>query len=299
LDVESKLNENLKTVFVCCRSSEKLAALVHLCRALNRERQKTIIFCATMKHVELLVAFLQEAGMNPSFLYSQLDPVARKQNIYRFRNMTDCSLLIVTDIAARGVDIPLLDYAVNWHFPSRPKLFVHRVGRVARAGMSGTSISFIAPDEMPYALDVFLFTGKSLIFVNKSDSKYNDSKDMQEENSSALIGSLPDTFSHLETEFLTNLHQNSIEIRDLQVKADNAMKKYTRTRPQASAESIRRVKTELRQITPGVHPFFNSIEFFPELVNDGSCEKNLKEGQQQQQEILRQIRNWRPNQVKI
>jgi len=94
-----------------------------------------------MKHVELLVAFLQEAGMDPAFLYSQLDPVARKQNIYRFiylflflsftlrfRNTSECSLLVVTDIAARGVDIPLLDYAVNWHFPSRPKLFVHRVG---------------------------------------------------------------------------------------------------------------------------------------------------------------------------
>lgn len=83
LDVESKLSENLKTVFVCCRASEKLPALIHLCRALNRERQKTIMFCATMKHVELLVAYLHEAGLDPAFLYSQLDPVARKQNIYR------------------------------------------------------------------------------------------------------------------------------------------------------------------------------------------------------------------------
>nr|CAD2169895.1 unnamed protein product [Meloidogyne enterolobii] len=293
LDVETKLSENLKTVFACCRANEKLPALIHLCRALNREHQKTIIFCATMKHVELLVAFLQEAGMDPAFLYSQLDPVARKQNIYRFRNTSECSLLVVTDIAARGVDIPLLDYAVNWHFPSRPKLFVHRVGRVARAGMSGTSISFIAPDEMAYALDVFLFTGKPLAFVDKTDLD----KNIHEDAHSGLIGTLPDTFSHLETEFISNLQQNSIEIRDIQAKADNAMKKYTKTRPQASAESIRRVKTELYQITPCVHPFFLSKDLFPELVAEECSDTGLKDGLQRKQEILQQIRNWRPNQA--
>uniref|UniRef100_A0A915LIN0 RNA helicase n=1 Tax=Meloidogyne javanica TaxID=6303 RepID=A0A915LIN0_MELJA len=226
LDVESKLSENLKTVFACCRANEKLPALIHLCRALNREHQKTIIFCATMKHS-------------------------------RFRNTSECSLLVVTDIAARGVDIPLLDYAVNWHFPSRPKLFVHRVGRVARAGMSGTSISFIAPDEMAYALDVFLFTGKPLAFVDKADLD-------------------------------KNIHE---------AKADNAMKKYTKTRPQASAESIRRVKTELYQITPCVHPFFLSKDLFPELVAEECSDTGLKDGLQRKQEILQQIRNWRPNQA--
>ena len=97
MDVETKLSENLKTVFACCRANEKLPALIHLCRALNREHQKTIIFCATMKHVELLVAFLQEAGMDPAFLYSQLDPVARKQNIYRFIYFVSIFILLSLD----------------------------------------------------------------------------------------------------------------------------------------------------------------------------------------------------------
>lgn len=50
-------------------------------------------------------------------------------NTCRFR-MGECSLMIVTDVAARGVDIPLLDIAINFHFPPKPKLFVHRVGRL-------------------------------------------------------------------------------------------------------------------------------------------------------------------------
>lgn len=57
-----------------------------------------------------------------------MDPSARKINTARFR-LNKVSVLIVTDIAARGIDIPSLDYVVNVHFPGKPKLFVHRVGK--------------------------------------------------------------------------------------------------------------------------------------------------------------------------
>lgn len=77
-------------------------------------------------------------------------------------------LLVVTDVAARGVDIPLLDNAINVHFPAKSKLFIHRVGRVARAGNFGTSYSLVSPDEMPYVLDLFLFLGRPLKLAEDS-----------------------------------------------------------------------------------------------------------------------------------
>lgn len=67
--------------------------------------------------------------------------------------------MVVTDLAARGIDIPMLDNVINYDFPISPKLFIHRCGRVARAGRSGTAYSFISPDEMPYLLDLYLFFG--------------------------------------------------------------------------------------------------------------------------------------------
>lgn len=71
-------------------------------------------------------------------------------------------LLIVTDVAARGLDIPLLDNVVNWDFPPKPKIFVHIVGRVARAGRTGTAYSFVTSEDMPNLLDLHLFLSKPL-----------------------------------------------------------------------------------------------------------------------------------------
>ena len=94
-------------------------------------------------------------------VYGAMDMEARKNSVGRFR-ANKSSVLIVTDVAARGIDIPLLECAVNYDFPPRPKLFVHRVGRVARAGRAGTAYSLLTRDELGYLLDLHLFLGRRL-----------------------------------------------------------------------------------------------------------------------------------------
>lgn len=73
---------------------------------------------------------LDKAGIENTFLYSDLDASARKINVAKFQN-SNCTVMVVTDVAARGVDIPQLDYVINFHFPARAKLFVHRVGKIS------------------------------------------------------------------------------------------------------------------------------------------------------------------------
>lgn len=99
--------------------------------------------------------------MKVSYTYSSLDPAARKIEVAKFR-ARKTNFLVVTDLAARGIDIPTLDHVINYNFPGKSKLFIHRVGRVARAGRSGWAHSLVAPEEMPYVLDLHLFLGKSL-----------------------------------------------------------------------------------------------------------------------------------------
>lgn len=88
-----------------------------------------------------------------------MDPAARKINTARFR-LNQVSVLIVTDVAARGIDIPSLDYVINVHFPGKPKLFVHRVGRCARAGRHGTAFSLVSTDDEAHLLDLYLFLNR-------------------------------------------------------------------------------------------------------------------------------------------
>ena len=85
-------------------------------------------------------------------------------------------MLCVTDVAARGLDVPLLDFVVNYDVANQPKTFVHRVGRVARAGRPGTAFSLIAHDELPLMVDLHLFLGQS----PKQYPHANDQKALEE-----------------------------------------------------------------------------------------------------------------------
>ncbi|VBB32965.1 unnamed protein product [Acanthocheilonema viteae] len=241
LDLTEKISDRLSMVFLHCRADDKLAAFLHLAREVIAANEQTVVFCATMKHVEYLAAVAKKAGIDCVVLYSQLDSVARNINIQKFRK-NECSLLIVTDIAARGVDIPLLDVAINYHFPPKPKLFVHRVGRVARAGRSGKAISLFGTDEVPYVIDLFLFLSRPLKFATTNET---------------LIGIFPDGIIDREIDFLKNVHDNSDELDELLKKSENAMQKYKKIRPQPSAESVRRAKDEIKEalFKASVHPF--------------------------------------------
>lgn len=82
-------------------------------------------------HSEQLLA---TQGVSCAYIYSALDQTARKINLARFTH-GKCSALIVTDLAARGLDIPLLDNVINYSFPAKGKLFLHRVGKEPMAGL--------------------------------------------------------------------------------------------------------------------------------------------------------------------
>lgn len=71
---------------------------------------------------------LRTQGVSCAHIYSALDQTARKINLAKFTH-GKCSTLIVTDLAARGLDIPLLDNVINYSFPAKGKLFLHRVGK--------------------------------------------------------------------------------------------------------------------------------------------------------------------------
>uniref|UniRef100_A0A3P9CSZ5 ATP-dependent RNA helicase DDX54 n=1 Tax=Maylandia zebra TaxID=106582 RepID=A0A3P9CSZ5_9CICH len=242
LDVDSKLSDQIKLSFFHLRVDDKPALLLHLLRNVVKPQEQTVVFAATKHHVEYLKELLSSEGLECAYIYSALDQTARKINNAKFVHRK-AMVLLVTDVAARGIDIPLLDNVINYNFPSKAKLFLHRVGRVGRAGRSGTAYSLICPDEMPYVYDLHLFLGRPVQFASPEHTQ----------DSEGVFGRVPQRILDDESAHLITSHENSLDLQNLLRVSENAYKQYLKSRPNPSPESIRRVKnTDVSSI--GVHP---------------------------------------------
>lgn len=247
LDTEHVLSENLKMGFFKCNTEDKLGLLYHLLQHVIGDQEQTVIFAATKHHVEYLHLALDLAHIPNTYCYSSLDPTARKINIAKFQTKK-VRCFLVTDVAARGIDIPMLDNVVNFNFPAKPKLFVHRVGRVARAGRSGVAYSFVAPDEAAYLMDLHLFLSKDLrIAPHPPDLT-------KKEDWNYMYGCVPQTVLDDELEEITHLHNTSLELRSLKDSITGAYKQYIKCRPAPSTESVKRMKENERLCVIGYHP---------------------------------------------
>lgn len=83
LDVDTKISDKLLMRFFLCRDGDKIPALLHLARKFVDKQEQTIVFCATIRHVEYYVSLLKAAGLDCSYVHSQLDPGARRLNVQR------------------------------------------------------------------------------------------------------------------------------------------------------------------------------------------------------------------------
>ncbi|ESO09856.1 hypothetical protein HELRODRAFT_109323 [Helobdella robusta] len=255
LDVDTKLPDLLKLFFFECRSDDKVCVLLYLLHHIIKSSEPTVIFAATKHHVEYLNMVLTKAGYKCSISYSSLDPIARNINVDRFRNRRT-NIFIVTDLAARGIDIPLLVNVINFNFPAKPKLFLHRVGRVARAGNSGNAYSIVCADEKAYVLDLHMFLGRTINFVKESDAVNNNVADN-------LYGLVPQ--SAIDEEDRLKTWNETVDFKNMLKVTSNAYKHYLKTRNPSSSESIKRMKAMSNEKL-GYHPLFarlfSHLKFF-------------------------------------
>lgn len=259
--LDEGISPDLSLAFFTVRPEEKVAALLYLVREQISLKEQTIVFVSTKHHVEFLNVLFREEGIESSIAYSDMDQDARKIHISKFR-ARKTMLLIATDIAARGIDIPLLDNVVNWDFPPKPKLFIHRVGRVARAGRTGTTYSFVTPEDMPYLLDLHLFLSKPLIPAPAEDEVLQDMErvysriDQAIANGETVYGRFPQTIIDLVSDRVREIINGCSELIALQKTCANAFRVYSKTKATPSNESIRRTKDLPRE---GLHPMFRSL----------------------------------------
>jgi ATP-independent RNA helicase DbpA len=108
--------------------------------------RSTIVFCNHREAVERTSSLLSEKGIHNEFYHGGMEQQERDSALCKFRNGTT-NVLVTTDLASRGLDIPNIRYIVHYHLPLNEDAFVHRNGRTARMDASGTAILIIGPEE--------------------------------------------------------------------------------------------------------------------------------------------------------
>ena len=141
----------------------------------NSKRGLTLVFTATRHHCEYITLLLNTSGLSATQIYGNMDNSARQHNLSSFQSGR-CPILVVTDVAARGIDIPLIDHVIHYAFPPSAKLFIHRSGRAARAGRIGYCWGIVDPEELPYMVDLHVFLGRKLStgLITKTDGDEED-----------------------------------------------------------------------------------------------------------------------------
>jgi len=135
---------NISECFYEVTKDEKLETLVNILAKYNPET--TIVFCNTKLETQDIAAHLRDEGIDALAIHGDLEQEQRNDVLVQFSNRS-CSVLVATDVAARGLDIKELDIVVNYGLPKDEATYTHRIGRTGRAGESGMAFTLFDEDE--------------------------------------------------------------------------------------------------------------------------------------------------------
>ena len=147
----SSTSKNVNQVLYYVPKRNKIELCLHLLR--NTIKGSILIFRRTKFGVDKLEQTLKKNGYKVESLHGDKSQNLREEALNNFKS-NKVNILIATDVAARGIDINELDAVINFDLPNVPETYVHRIGRTARAGNTGTSYSFCSADEKAYVTTI-------------------------------------------------------------------------------------------------------------------------------------------------
>ena len=149
-DMETSGNQGIDHNYIVVEPEEKLDVLTHFLN--SKEGQRGIIFCKTKAAVNKLAKNLAINKFSSGALHGSLSQPIRDRIMDQFRE-GHISILVATDLAARGIDVKEIAYVINYHLPDTYENYVHRSGRTARAGAKGLSLTVLQPEEVAEIAD--------------------------------------------------------------------------------------------------------------------------------------------------
>ncbi|KAM9990305.1 hypothetical protein ACTFIY_006339 [Dictyostelium cf. discoideum] len=142
---EITANHNVRQIVDVCQDFEKKERMLNFLGSVGRD-EKVIVFAETRKGVDDLQRVLQFSGFKSIGIHGNKSQPERDFVLSQFKNGM-VPIMIATDVASRGLDIKDIKYVVNYDFPNTIEVYIHRIGRTARAGASGVSYSLLTTDN--------------------------------------------------------------------------------------------------------------------------------------------------------
>jgi ATP-dependent RNA helicase RhlE len=147
----------------------------------EHEESKVLVFVRTKVRAERVYNAMLRVGIVTMTIHGDKEQEDRLEAMRKFRS-GEVKVLIATDISARGIDIPGVDFVFNYDLPDVAENYVHRVGRTGRGVRKGTAVSFCSTEEKPILEEIQSFLGKEIKVIDLTKADYLDIKGMSEEN---------------------------------------------------------------------------------------------------------------------
>ncbi|KAI8557317.1 hypothetical protein RHMOL_Rhmol04G0001200 [Rhododendron molle] len=151
--------DTLKQQYLLVPSMHKECYLIYILTEMSTST--SMVFTRTCDSTSLLALMLRNLGLRAIPISGQMSQAKRLGALNKFK-AGECNILVCTDVASRGLDIPNVDLVINYDIPSNSKDYIHRVGRTARAGRSGVAISIVSQYEFEWYLQIENLIGKKL-----------------------------------------------------------------------------------------------------------------------------------------
>ena len=142
--------------------------------------KKILVFVRTKVRAERVYEAMKRVGIDSVTMHGGKDQENRLEVMQKFRT-GEVKLLVATDVSARGVDIPGVDYVVNYDLPDVAENYVHRVGRTGRGNNKGYAVSFCSPEEVPVLDEIERFMNKEITVLEIAKEDYTQTLDLTED----------------------------------------------------------------------------------------------------------------------
>ncbi|RIV21543.1 DEAD/DEAH box helicase [Fibrisoma montanum] len=141
---------------------------------------KILVFVRTKVRAERVASALHRMNLSAQTIHGDKQQSDRLQVLNQFRK-GEVKVLIATDVSARGIDVPNVDYVVNYDLPEQPENYVHRVGRTGRGTQKGTAVSFCSTEEKPLLADIEAYLDQPVARIDITKDDYMATRELSDD----------------------------------------------------------------------------------------------------------------------